>query len=111
MKTGGGDADQHITGLHLFGFRQNAVALDGTEGKSGEIKMPGRVHARHFRGFATDQSTSALMTGVRNAFDHGSGVFDCEGPGGIVIKEEKRLRALNDDVVYAHRDEVLADGG
>ena len=104
VKAGRGDPDQHITAAHGFRPGQNAVAFDRTDGKSGEIKISGRVHAGHFRGFAADQSTPALMTRARNAFDYGCGVFDCKVSGGIIIKEEKRPRAL--DEYIGQPDEV-----
>ena len=36
-------------------------------------------------------------------------VVDVERAGGEIVEEEERLRALHDEVVHAHRDEVDAD--
>ena len=46
---------------------------------------------------------------MRDAFDDDGCRFDVELSARIVVEEEKRLRALHDDVVHAHRDKVLAD--
>ena len=35
--------------------------------------------------------------------------FDVERAGREIVEEEERLRALHDEVVHAHRDEVDAD--
>ncbi len=61
-------AEDHVAGRHL-GAGQQALALGGTDGEPGQVVVAGRVHARHFRRFAADQSTSRLDAPFGDAFD------------------------------------------
>jgi hypothetical protein len=45
-----------------------------------------------------------------DALDDGRGRVDVELAAGEVVEEEQRLGALHEDVVHAHRDQILADG-
>ena len=110
MHAGGGKAENHVA---RFGARlqEQVFALGGADGKSGEIKIAVRVHARHFRRLAADQGGTRLAATFGNPGNNGACGFDIEFPRGIIIEEEQRLGALNHQIVHAHGDEVRADTG
>ena len=88
---------------------QHLVALDRADAEAGEIIVAGRVHARHFGGFAADQRAAGLPAALGDRRDDRRGDVIVELPGGIIIEEEQRLGALNDEIVGAHRDQIDAD--
>ena len=86
------------------------VALfDDADGESREVILAGGKHSRMLRRFAADQCATREFAAVRDALDHVGGDVDIESLADEVIEEEQRLRALDEDVVDAHRDEVDAD--
>src|SRR5690606_32921089 len=67
------------------------------------------IHARHFGGFAADQRATGNPAALGNAVDDGGALLDVELAGGKIVEEEQGLGALYDDVVDAHRHQVLPD--
>ncbi len=87
----------------------DALALDDTDAEAGEVVVIARVHPGHFRGLAADQRAARLDAALGDAGDDALGHVDGQLAGRVIVEEEQRLRALHDDVVGAHRDQVLAD--
>jgi len=75
------------------------------------VEIPIRVHARHFGGFAANQSAACLAAARRHAGDDLRSRLLVQAAGREVIQEEKRLRALSQNVVHAHRHKVDAHAG
>ena len=68
------------------------------------------IHARHFSGFAADQTGTGLYAAVGNA---GHDLLEqcwIVLAAGDVIQEEQRLGTLGGDIVDAHGHAVDADG-
>jgi len=62
------------------------------------------------RGLAADQRAARELASGGDALDDFGGDRDVEPLADVVVEEEQRLRALDQDVVDAHRDEIDADG-
>src|SRR6185503_5658054 len=56
-----------------------------------------------------NEGAADLLAGARDAGDDRLRFLDFELAGGEIVEEEKRLSALDDEIVDAHRDEILAD--
>ena len=85
------------------------AALHRAHGKSRQIEIALGVKARHFRRLAADQGAAGFLAGARDAFDHPRRGVHIQLAGGVIIQKEKRLGALHDNVVDAHRHQILAD--
>ena len=101
---------QHDIARRDVGARQQAVALGGADGEAGEVVVAVGIHAGHLRRLAADQRAARAAAALGDAGDDAASHVDLEPAGGVVVEEEQRLGALDDDVVDAHRHEVDADG-
>ncbi len=108
MRPGRGEADDGISRARAPPI-DDAVALDDAHAESGEVVVALRVHAGHFRGLAADQRAARQDAALGDAGDDAFRDVHREASGRVVVEEEEGLRALDDDVVRAHGDEVLAD--
>ena len=88
----------------------DARFLDDADGEAGQIVFAVRIHARHFGGLAADQRAAGQFAALGDALDHRGRGVDIELAAGEVIEEEQRLGALHQNVIDAHRHQVLADG-
>ena len=89
--------------------RQQRPAFGGADREAREVEIPPRVEPRHFRRLAADQRAAGLDAARRNAPDDGRALARIELAGREIVEEKQRLRALNDDIVDAHGDEVDPD--
>ncbi len=109
MQTGRGKREKRVAGFDGFPG-ENLFSLDDTDDEAREIVFSGRIKSRHFRSLAPNQRASGFAAGAAHSldklFDHFRGEFSHRK----VIEEEKRRRALNEDVVHAMIDDVPADG-
>ena len=96
---------------HNIGARQDAVTLHRTDGKAREIVVLCRIHARHLGGLAADQRAAGLPAALGDARHHAAGRLHIELAAGEIVEKEQRLRALGEQIVDAHGDEIDADGG
>ena len=108
MRAVRGEADHRIARLDVraaddVGFFHHA------DREAGKVVFPGRIHAGHLGGFAADQRATGLFAAERDALDDFGGGIHIELAAGEIIEEEQRLRALHQDVVDAHADQVDAD--
>jgi hypothetical protein len=68
------------------------------------------VHARHFGRLAADECAAGLAAAFGDARNDLGRHPRLQLPGGEIIQEEERLRALGQDIVNAHRYEIDANG-
>ena len=85
------------------------VALDRADAEAGEIVIALGIHARHLGRLAADQRAAGHAAALGDPRDHPLGDRVVELPGGVIIEEEQRLGALDDQIVDAHRDQIDAD--
>ena len=93
----------------MFGAGQHLAALDRADAEAGEVVIALGIHAGHLRRLAADQRAAGLAAAFGDRRDHRLGDVVVELPGRVIIEEEQRLGALDDEIVGAHRDEVDAD--
>ena len=108
MRSRGGEPDDGVAGAYARAV-DDPLALDDADAEAGEVVVVARVHAGHFRRLAADQRAARLDAALGDAGDDALGHVDGQLAGRVIVEEEQRLRALHDDVVGAHRDQVLAD--
>ena len=89
---------------------QLCPTLDRADAEPRQIIVAGRIHAGHFRCFAADQRAACLLAAIRDARDYPLRNAAFERSGGEIVEEEQRLRALHDQVVDAHGNQIDADG-
>lgn len=110
MHAGAGKAENHVARFGAW-LQDKVFALGGADGKSGEIKIAVRIHARHFRRLAADQGGTRLAAAFGNSGNNSARGVNVEFPRCVIIEEEQRLGALNHQIVHAHGDKVRADAG
>ncbi len=87
----------------------DAVLLDHADAEAREVVVVAVIHPRHLGGLAADERGAGLRAAFCDALDDGLRDVHPQLAGGVVVEEEERLRALHDDIVRAHGDEVDAD--
>jgi hypothetical protein len=102
------DAENQVAGAGVCSGEDGAP-LDRADGEAGEVEIVAPVHAGHFRGFPADQRAPRLGAAFGHTGDHLAGARYIQRPGGEIIEEKERLRALHHQVVDAHGDQVDAD--
>ncbi len=108
MRAGGGQRNQCVAGAHL-GAVDDVGLLDHADAEAGQVVVFTFVHAGHLGGFAAHQGAASLLAASTNAGDHLRCDVDIELAGGVVVQEEQRLGATDDQIVDAHGDQVDAD--
>jgi hypothetical protein len=108
MEPGAGEADQDVT-VADAGGTQDMVFFDTADDESGEVVVWWGVDARHFGGFAAHECAAVFAASSGDAsddtFDHGGVEFTERD----VVEEEEWERALDEDIVDAVVDQVVAD--
>ena len=89
---------------------ENRVLVHVPDDEAREIVVGRRVDPRHLGRLAAEQRAAVLATSRRDAGDHAFDVRRLERAERDVVQEEQRQRALNEDVVDAVVDEIMADG-
>src|SRR3546814_15087291 len=82
------------------------AAFDRTDAEAREVIIARRIHARHFRRFAADQGAARQLAALRNPRNDPFGHGAIQLTGGEIIEEEQRFRALHDQIVDAHGDQI-----
>jgi hypothetical protein len=96
--------------LHV-GAREQRAALGCTDRKACEVIVVLGVEPRHLRRLAADQRAACKSAAIGNTLDDVDAGLRRELAGGEIVEKKQRLRALYDDVVDTHRDQIDADGG
>ncbi len=109
MRAARGKAENRVARLDRAAV-DDLVLFDNADGEACEVVFTGRIHARHFGGFAADQSPQpASSQPLATTSDNAAGDVNVELAAGIVVEEEEAAGTLHEDVVDAHGNEVLAD--
>ncbi len=88
---------------------ENPLLLDDTDDRPGDVVVARLIKARHLRRLAAEKREPELPAGFRHSRDHRRGDVGIELPHGEVVEEKERVRPLDQDVVDAVGDEVVAD--
>ena len=83
--------------------------FDRAHRETGQVVFAVGVHARHFGRFTADQRAARQLAALCDALHDRGRRIDVQLAAGEVVEEEQRLGALHENVVHAHRDEILAD--
>ena len=108
MRPGRSEADQAVSRRHPV-RDDDFVLLDHADGETRQIVIAGAVHAGHLGGFAADQRAAGLPAARADPADDLGGNVDIERAGGVIVEEEQRLGAADDEIVDAHGDQIDAD--
>ncbi len=107
MRSGGGQAEDNVArgGLRAV---DDVLFFHDADAKPGQIVILAMVHAGHFGRFSAHQGAARLHAALDDTRDDPLTDVDIEFAGRKIIEKIYRLRALHDDVVHAHRDEIDA---
>src|SRR3546814_344090 len=105
MNAGGSEAKKHVS-VRDPGSGQGLLPLNRTDAEARKIIIARRIHARHFGRFPADERATCLLATFGYGRDDAFGHIAFQLAGRIVIKKEKRLRSLYDQVVDTHGDKV-----
>ena len=95
---------------HAYAFRPQHLRLgDRSHDKPGEVVVGGRVHAGHLGRFPADQRASVLDTSGRHTGDDRFDHRRLEFAEREIVEKKQRHRALDQDVVDAVVDQVMAN--
>ena len=109
MHAGGRQANEYIA-FSDGGAVHDCGLLGNADRETGQIVLVFVIHARHFSGFATDQTGTSLYAAVGNASHNLLEQCWIVLAAGDVIQEEQRFRTLSGNIVDAHGHAVDADG-
>ena len=98
--------DKHDT----IGIDAVAMCVNDTNGKAREVVILERHQTGMLSGLASDERRAGLNAALCNAANDGSDLFGVVLAASDVVKEEERLCAAANDVVYAHCNRVDTDG-
>ncbi len=108
MQAARGKAQHNVAG-HDGLAGDDAVLFDHAHAEAREVVLAFGVHSGHLRGLAADERAAGRLAAQRDALDHVRRHRLVELAAGEIVEEEERLRALDEHVVDAHRDEIDAD--
>ena len=108
MYTGGRQAEHHIAGCDA-GAWQKLATLGGADAEACKVIIRPVVEAGHLGGLAADEGAARDAAARRDPADDIGADTRHQLAGGVIVEEEQRLGALDDDVVHAHRHEIDAD--
>ena len=109
MRATGGESDKRISLPDMFSG-DDFLFFHCAHAETRQVVFTGPVHSRHLCGFAACQGAAGQFTTPGNAFHN-----VCRGchvqPGtGEIVQKEQGFRALHQDIVDAHGNQVYADG-
>ena len=108
MKTGRGQAEHHVAGLDGRAVH-DAVPLDDADGEAREVVLARRVEIGQFRRLPADERATRAPAAVGHAAHDRLDARGVELADADVVQEIQRLRAVDEQVVDAHGNEVDAD--
>ena len=108
MYAAGCNSHQNVSGLHLAAVDEIGF-LHAAYGETGDVIFSVSVHTRHFGSLAAYQCASGLAAALCHTCDYGLHFCRLVVAHGHIVQEYKRLGALCEYVVYAHRNGVNAD--
>ena len=108
MWSGGSEPDDCIARLSAPAI-DDGVLLDDPDAEAGEVVVVAVIDARHFRSLAAHQCGAGQGTTLDDSADDGLGHLDTQLAGRVVVQKKQWFRALHDDVVGAHCDQIDPD--
>ena len=84
-------------------------SIDHADDEPRDVIFPIGIEARHLGGLASDQRAAGFFATPREAFDHRRDGIRHELPGRDVVEKKKRPRALDQNIVDAVADQIVAD--
>src|SRR5215831_3107449 len=108
MRAARSETDQGIA-LNDHPPIEGSALFHDADREAGEVVLTGYERVWMLRCFATDEGTTRLLAARGDAPDDLGRDLHVEPLADVVVEEEQRLRALDQDVVHAHRHEVDAD--
>lgn len=109
LKAAGRETDDNVSGADGLA-RDELALLDATDDGADEIVFSGRIKAGHLSRLTAEKSHLVLFACLAKA---GNDVLELNRinlGGANVVHEKERLRALNENIVYAVVDDILTDG-
>src|SRR3954465_8603314 len=108
MSAAARQAEYRVSWSNVFAI-DNLCLLHGSDCESRKIIFSWWIHARHFGGLASNESTPCLLATCGNALDDLRGDCNIKFPAGEVVQKEQRFRTLHENIIYAHGDQIDAD--
>ena len=108
VNAGRGQTEHKVAGLKSWPG-QEGPALGGADREARDVEIAGSVKAWHLRGLAADQRAAGLRAPLGDALHNCRRDFVVKFAGCKIVQEKQWLRALNDNVVDAHGDQVNSD--
>ena len=87
---------------------QDLRPVDDADDRARDVVLTRRVKTRHLRRLAAEERRGVFPAAARDPVDHRSEHGRLDPPGGDVVEEEQRPRALHEDVVDAVVHEIGA---
>ena len=109
LKAAGRETDDNVSGADGLA-RDELALLHATDDGADEVVLTGGIKTGHFRRLAAEKSHLVLFACLAKA---GNDVLELNRinlGGANVVHEKERLRALNENIVYAVVDDILTDG-
>ena len=100
-------ADEHIAHRHRRRIDEIWL-LRTTDAETGKLDHIHRHDSRHFRRFATSEDAVASLKIVRHPGNEAGDFLFMQRRDADVVEEKQRIATGGEDVIHAHRDEVLA---
>ena len=108
MNSRRGYSDQHVADLNLGTVDQLAL-LDDSGRVTGDVIFPVLVHAGHLGGLAAHKGAACLTAAFRDSGDYRLDDLRTSLSLGHIVQEHKRLSALSQHIIDAHRHGVDPD--
>ncbi|MCY1215461.1 hypothetical protein D9M72_273080 [compost metagenome] len=109
VRAAGRQAQHHVAGLDRLAGDDGGL-FDRAHREAGQVVLAVGIHARHFGGFAADQRAARQFAALGDAAHHRRRRIHRKLAAAEIIQEEQRFRALHQDVVDAHGDQVDPHG-
>ena len=104
----GGKAQGEVAGPDALAGNDLAPA-DPSDDRAGKVVFVFGIEARHLRRLPADERAARAPAGARNAANDFRDNLRAQPPGGEVVEEKQRRRAVHGDVVDRMADKVGGD--
>ncbi len=108
MDPRGRDAQHDVAGPDGAAV-DDAARLHDPDREADEVVLTPGVEVGHLRDLTAHQRAAGPAAALRHARDDALDPRGVDAAGADVVEEVERLRAVHEDVVHAHRDEVDTD--
>ena len=109
VQAGGRVREEHVARGDAIAVERLVLLHDADDG-AGKIEVAGLIEPGHLGGLAAGERHPVGPAAARNPFDDAGQLRRPEPGTGDIVHERDRPRRMNQDVVHAVVDEILADG-